>query len=97
MRPIHFLLPLLLGSLCLDAARADNCATLATQFAGAERFHMSLGELDELKTCINTILREKISATSTEARGATSPPVADEAASAAPRRPRPAPVLQDAE
>ena len=98
MRPITFLLPLLLGSTILPA-HADNCADLSMQFAGAGRFHMTLGELDELKTCINTILREKISATSTEARGATSPPTAggEAPSSVEARRPRPVPVLQDAE
>ncbi|MCC2637482.1 MAG: hypothetical protein K0Q68_1201 [Moraxellaceae bacterium] len=97
MRPIHYLLPLLLGSLYALPARADTCADLSMQFAGAGRFHMTLGELDELKTCINLILREKISATSNEARGATSPPVAGAGATLEARRPRALPVLQDAE
>ncbi|HET8731010.1 MAG TPA: hypothetical protein VFM34_07880 [Moraxellaceae bacterium] len=98
MRPITILLPLLLGSLTITSAHADNCADLSMQFAGAGRFHMTLGELDELKTCINTILREKISATSTEARGTTSPPASGgDSAPAEARRPRPVPVLQDAE
>lgn len=95
MRPIRFLLPLLVGSLHAMPAWADNCADLSVKFAGAERFHMTLGELDELKTCINLILREKISATSNDARGSTSPPAAGAGAEA--RRPRPVPVLQDAE
>lgn len=97
MRPIRLLLPLLLGSFTAMPAHADNCADLSMQFAGAGRFHMTLGELDELKTCINTILREKISATSSEARGTTSPPVSGEAPTLEARRPRPVPVLQDAE
>jgi hypothetical protein len=95
MRPIRFLLPLL-GSLLSVPAQADTCADLSMQFAGAGRFHMTLSELDELKTCINSILREKISATSTEARGSTSPN-APGGASVEARRPRAAPVLQDAE
>lgn len=97
MRPIRFLLPLLLGSLYALPAHADNCADLSMQFAGAGRFHMTLGELDELKTCINAILREKISATSSEARGATSPPSSGDSPTLEARRPRPVPVLQDAE
>lgn len=97
MRPIHYLLPLLLGSLCAFPARADTCADLSMQFAGAGRFHMTLGELDELKTCINLILREKISANSNDARGATSPPVTGAGATVEARRPRALPVLQDAE
>lgn len=95
MRPIRFLLPLLGSLLAIPVAQADSCADLSMQFAGAGRFHMTLGELDELKTCINVILREKISATSTEARGSTSP--AAGGASLEARRPRAAPVLQDAE
>lgn len=96
MRSLPFFLSLLLGSTLATVARADNCGDLAMRFASGERFHMALGELDELKTCINLILREKISASSTEARGVTSPPVS---AGATPSslRPRPAPALQDAE
>lgn len=95
MRPIRFLLPMLC-SLFAVPAQADTCSDLSMQFAGAGRFHMTLSELDELKTCINTILREKISATSTEARGSTSPD-APGGGSVEARRPRAAPVLQDAE
>lgn len=97
MRPIHFSTVLLLGSLiAVPAAQADACGDLATRFSGAERFGMKLSELDELKTCINLLLREKISATSQEARGSTSPAGGfDNAAQAI--RPVSAPVLQDAE
>lgn len=97
MRPYSILLPLLLAGASAATAHADNCADLSTRFAGAERFHMSLGELDDLKTCINLILREKISATSNEARGSTSPPAGPDEAPAQAMRPVSAPVLQDAE
>lgn len=97
MSPIRFLLPLLLGSLCAVPAHADNCADLSSQFAGAGRFHMTLGELDELKSCINTILREKISASSNDARGATSPPVDEAPTPTLEARRRQIPVLKDAE
>ena len=96
MSPIRFLLPLL-GSFCAMAAHADNCADLSTQFAGAGRFHMTMGELDELKSCINTILREKISASSNDARGATSPPVDEAPTPTLEARRRQIPVLKDAE
>jgi hypothetical protein len=95
MRLTLSLLPLVVAGATIAPAWADNCADLSMRFAGAERFHMTLGELDELKTCINIILREKISATSSEARGATSPPLPGGANTAL--RPRSAPVLQDAE
>lgn len=97
MRLTHSLLPLLLAGVFSSYAWADNCADLAMRFAGGERFHMTLGELDELKTCINVILREKISATSTEARGATSPPASADSMPTSALRPRAVPVLQDAE
>jgi hypothetical protein len=96
MRPILFLCPLLLAAGAVSPAWADNCADLATRFSGGERFHMTLGELDELKTCINVILREKISSNSTAARGSTSPTDSD-AAPAQALRPRAIPILQDAE
>jgi hypothetical protein len=97
MRPNRFLLLLVLGGAFSASAHADNCSDLATRFAGAERFSMKLGELDELKTCINVILREKVSATSSEARGSTSPTGAVDALPAQASRPKPVPVLQDAE
>lgn len=97
MRPIHFLLPLVMGGAVAGPAQADDCADLAMRFAGAERFTMKLGELDELKTCINVILREKISATSNEARGSTSPPASSSTAPAQASRPKALPVLKDAE
>lgn len=96
MRPIRTLLPLLGSLLFIPVAQADNCADLSMQFASPGRFHMTLGELDELKTCINAILREKISASSVEARGSTSPD-ASGGATAELRRPRAVPALQDAE
>lgn len=99
MRPIP-LLSLLAAGLILTTQQvhADNCSDLAMRFAGADRFSMKLGELDELKTCINSILREKVSASSTEARGSTSPVQSDEAVrSATASRPQPLPVLKDAE
>ena len=97
MRPIHLLLVLMLGGACFSApAQADTCSDLALRFAGGERFGMTLGELDELKICINTLLREKISATSSEARGSTSPGNTAEAP-AQTLRPQALPVLQDAE
>lgn len=97
MRPIHFSTLFLLGSLlAAPFAQADSCGDLATRFSGGERFSMKLSELDELKTCINLLLREKISATSEEARGSTSPVGSfDNAAQAI--KPVSAPVLQDAE
>lgn len=73
MRPIHFVTLLALSSVPVLQAHADPCGDLATRFSGAERFGMKLAELDELKICINMILREKISAGSQEARGSTSP------------------------
>lgn len=97
MRPIRFLLPLLLGSALPMPALADNCADLSTQFAGAGRFHMTLGELDELKSCINSILREKISANSADARGATSPPADDGPVPTLEARRRQIPKLKDDE
>ncbi|MCD6061950.1 MAG: hypothetical protein K0R03_780 [Moraxellaceae bacterium] len=96
MRPIRLPILLLLAAGAATQAQADNCADLATRFSGGERFHMTLGELDELKTCINVILREKISSSSTAARGATSPEVTDAPATQA-LRPRSIPILQDAE
>lgn len=96
MRPIHSLLLLALGAAAAPAY-ADNCGDLATRFTGAERFSMKIGELDELKTCINLILREKISATSNEARGSTSPAFSGAESSTQLSRPKPVPVLQDAE
>ena len=99
MRPIPLLLILAAGlTLTAPQARADNCSDLAMRFAGPDRFSMKLGELDELKTCINTILREKVSASSTEARGSTSPALQDDAsARSSVARPQPLPVLKDAE
>lgn len=97
MRPIHFLLLLALGAAVAAPANADNCGDLATRFTGAERFSMKIGELDELKTCINLILREKISATSNEARGSTSPVLSGAEQPAQLSRPKAVPVLQDAE
>lgn len=98
MRPIRLLLLLALGGACFATrAQADTCSDLAMRFAGGERFSMKLGELDELKTCINTLLREKISATSTEARGSTSPMGVGADTPAQASRPQPLPVLQDAE
>jgi len=95
MRPIHSLLLLALGGALAVPAQADNCGDLATRFSGAERFSMKLGELDELKTCINILLREKISANSNDARGSTSPP--DTSTPVQASRPKALPVLQDAE
>lgn len=97
MRLTLFLLPLLGAAAFVAPAHADNCADLSMRFAGAERFHMTLGELDELKTCINVILREKISSSSAEARGATSPPLPEGSMSTSALRPRAVPALQDAE
>lgn len=96
MRPIHSLF--LLAGLALAApAHADNCGDLATRFSGAERFSMKIADLDELKTCINILLREKISATSTEARGSTSPAYGGAEPATQLSRPKALPVLQDAE
>lgn len=95
MRPFYFS-ALLLGSLLALPAHADSCGDLATRFSGAERFGMKLAELDELKTCINLLLREKISASSEEARGSTSP-VGSFDSAAQTIKPVSAPVLQDAE
>lgn len=98
MRPIP-LLPMLAAGLILTVqqVRADSCSDLAMRFAGPDRFSMKLGELDELKTCINTILREKVSASSTEARGSTSPSSPEDvSARPAAAHPQP-PVLKDAE
>ncbi|HEX6591603.1 MAG TPA: hypothetical protein VF050_06360 [Moraxellaceae bacterium] len=97
MRPFRFLFLLAFGGAFVSSpALADNCADLATRFSGVERFSMKIAELDELKTCINMILREKISATSSEARGSTSPASAAEGSAQA-TRPKAAPALQDAE
>ncbi len=98
MRPTHSLLLLVLGlAFAAPVAHADNCGDLATRFSGAERFSMKIADLDELKTCINILLREKISATSNEARGSTSPLLSGADQPAPVSRPQPAPVLQDAE
>lgn len=96
MSPNRFLFLLALAGVFAAPAHADSCSDLAMRFAGGERFSMKLGELDELKTCINTLLREKISATSTEAHGSTTPAGAAESSGQAKRLP-PIPVLQDAE
>jgi hypothetical protein len=99
MRPIRFVLLLAIGGAFASSAYADSCSDLSMRFAGGERFAMKLGELDELKTCINTLLREKISASSTEARGSTSPAVSgsDVPPPQAPRPIKTTSVLQDAE
>ncbi len=96
MRPIHSLL-LLVGVALATPANADNCGDLASRFSGAERFSMKIADLDELKTCINILLREKISATSNEARGSTSPVLPGGEPATQISRPKPIPVLQDAE
>lgn len=96
MRPISLLFLLALSGAFSASAQADTCSDLAMRFAGGDRFGMKLGELDELKTCINTLLREKISATSSEARGSTSPAGGQDAPAQA-SRPQALPVLQDAE
>jgi hypothetical protein len=75
MRLTHFFMIMALGTASASHAFADSCGDLSARFSGAERFSMKLAELDELKTCINMILREKISANSQEARGSTSPPL----------------------
>lgn len=97
MRPISMLLLLAFAGAFSTSVLADNCSDLATRFAGAERFSMKLGELDELKTCINTLLRDKISATSNEARGSTSPQGGESDAHVQVARPQARPVFQDAE
>jgi hypothetical protein len=96
MRPIHSLL-LLVGLALAAPANADNCGDLATRFSGADRFSMKIADLDELKTCINILLREKISATSNEARGSTSPAFSNTDQPTQLSRPKALPVLQDAE
>lgn len=100
MRPIPLLLMCAGGLAFSVPALADNCGDLATRFAGPDRFSMNLADLDDLKTCINTLLREKISASSNEARGSTSPALsggsADSGTSSAQTPPSP-PVLQDGE
>lgn len=97
MRPIRLLLLLAFTGVFSVPAQADPCSDLAMRFAGGDRFGMKLGELDELKTCINTLLREKVSATSSEARGSTSPQGAASDAPVQASRPQAIPVLQDAE
>lgn len=85
MRPIHFLFPALLA--LSGSAFADPCAQLAMRFAQDPK-GMKIGELDELKTCISDIQRELISLLGDASRPAGQGVVA---------RPRPLPVLQDAE
>ncbi|MGH8492521.1 MAG: hypothetical protein ACRERR_05375 [Moraxellaceae bacterium] len=97
MRPTHSLLLLVLGLSVTATASADDCGDLATRFSGAERFSMKIADLDELKTCINILLREKISATSNEARGSTSPTAVGGESPVQLSRPKSVPVLQDAE
>lgn len=97
MRPIHFLPLLVTGVVLAAPAKADSCGDLANRFSGAERFSMKIAELDELKTCINMLLREKISANSNEARGSTSPTLSGGESSTQLSRPKSVPVLQDAE
>jgi len=85
MRPIRFLLPALLALSPL--AHADPCTELAERFSRDPK-GMKIGELDELKTCISEVQRELISLL-----GDASRPVGR----ALLARPRPLPVLQDAE
>ncbi|MFN3586167.1 MAG: hypothetical protein ACK4UT_01570 [Moraxellaceae bacterium] len=85
MRPIHFLFPVLLA--LSGAALADPCAQLATRFAQDPK-GMKIGELDELKTCVSDIQRELISLLGDASRPTGQGVVA---------RPRPLPVLQDAD
>lgn len=71
-----------------SVAMADQqCQDLATRYAQAPK-SLKIGELDELKTCINVVQRELISALG----DASTPPGQVTIA-----RPRPVPVLQDAE
>ncbi len=85
MRPIRFLLPALLALSPL--AHADACTELAVRFSQDPK-GMKIGELDELKTCISEIQRELISLLGDASRPVGQGTVA---------RPRPLPVLQDAE
>jgi hypothetical protein len=89
MRLTHLVIVLFFSS----AVFADNCADLSLRFAGEERFKLKLAELDDLKSCINAVLREKVSASSSEARGSTS----GSAVTTSAIKPRAAPVLKDAE
>lgn len=70
-----------------SAASTEECQDLATRYSQAPK-SLKIGELDELKTCINVVQRELISSLG----DASTPPGQVSIA-----RPRPVPVLQDAE
>lgn len=86
MRSIFVLFALLLvGTASL--AQAEDCQLLATRYAQAPR-DMKIGELDELKICINGVQRELISGLGDASTAPGQVSIA---------RPRAVPVLQDAE
>ncbi|MFP5429713.1 MAG: hypothetical protein ACLGHE_01855 [Gammaproteobacteria bacterium] len=87
MRSI-ILLPAALMALSVSVAHANPvCQELAIRYAQAPK-SLKIGELDELKTCINVVQRELISSLG----DASTPPGQVTIA-----RPRAVPVLQDAE
>lgn len=82
------LIPAILMAVSASMAHANPlCQELATRYAEAPK-SLKIGELDELKTCINVVQRELISSLG----DASTPPGQVTIA-----RPRPVPVLQDAE
>ena len=70
-----------------SVAQADQCQDLAIRYSQAPK-SLKIGELDELKTCINLVQRELISML-----GDVSTPPGQVTIA----RPRAVPVLQDAE
>jgi len=82
--------PVLVALLLAGAAplvQAEDCRALASRYAQNPK-DLKIGELDELKICINGVQRELISGLG----DASTPPGQVSIA-----RPRPVPVLQDAE
>ncbi len=86
MRSISVLF-ILLSAGTASLVQAEDCQSLATRYAQAPR-DMKIGELDELKICINGVQRELISGLGDASTAPGQVSIA---------RPRAVPVLQDAE
>lgn len=86
MRSIPVLLALLSAG-AAPLALAEDCQSLAIRYAQNPRV-MKIGELDELKICINGVQRELISGLGDASTAPGQVSIA---------RPRAVPVLQDAE
>lgn len=86
MRSTPVLIALLLAGYA-PWVQADDCQSLSDRYAQNPR-DMKIGELDELKTCINGVQRELISALGDASTAPGQVTIA---------RPRAVPVLRDAE